>query len=185
VDRTASGNVRTVVLEALEELAIAYYVTGSDALTFFGPGRQTVDTDIVVDLAAADYGSRLGPVLRERGVYVADPVAVEGGSVMGQASLGASWVDLVMPPASHWRDACFARRVRLSDPAMGGPIWVISPEDLVIAKLLWARDGQSRRQVEDVVGLLREVNLDHAYLDAAAREFGLAVDLAGARDAAG
>jgi hypothetical protein len=43
--------------------------------------------------------------------------------------------------------------------------WMISREDLVIAKLLWAKDSLSELQLGDVRNLLRTAgNLDTAYL---------------------
>ena len=43
---------------------------------------------------------------------------------------------------------------------------VASPEDLIVAKLEWAKLGESRRQVEDVAHLLKsQSSLDTAYLN--------------------
>ncbi len=55
-------------------------------------------------------------------------------------------------------------------------MWVASVEDLMVAKLEWAKLGASARQLEDVAALLRihTGTLDRAYLDRCIAEPGLA-----------
>ena len=54
-------------------------------------------------------------------------------------------------------------------------MWVVSVEDLMVAKLEWAKLGASARQLEDVAALLRihAGGLDRAYLDRWIAELGL------------
>ena len=59
---------------------------------------------------------------------------------------------------------------------------VISIEDLIVAKLLWARESHSARQLGDVHRLL-ESELDSELLTARVRRLGLSVLLEEARDA--
>ena len=58
----------------------------------------------------------------------------------------------------------------------GCPIWVTSVEDLIVAKLEWAKLGASARQLEDVAALLRVHAgvLDREYLDRWIADLGLA-----------
>jgi hypothetical protein len=59
---------------------------------------------------------------------------------------------------------------------------VITPEDLILSKLVWARDSASARQEEDVRQLLRAVGaLDEAYLGRWAAALHVDVALAGLR----
>jgi hypothetical protein len=53
--------------------------------------------------------------------------------------------------------------------------WVISPEDLVLQKLLWGRESQSEKQWRDVLGIvkLQAENLDYDYLTEWAEQLGL------------
>jgi hypothetical protein len=61
--------------------------------------------------------------------------------------------------------------------------WVLSPEDLILAKLEWARMGRSDRQISDVRSLLDGVpDLDHAYLHRSASSLGLKDMLEKARE---
>ena len=67
-------------------------------------------------------------------------------------------------------DAIWA--VRLEHPTLG-PIWVITPEDLVLAKLEWS-EGTSELQVRDVRSIIRLVaDLDWPYLERYAATLGI------------
>jgi hypothetical protein len=51
---------------------------------------------------------------------------------------------------------------------------IISPEDLVLAKLGWAAQGESDLQIRDVRNLLRSVvHLDQGYLSEWAQKLGV------------
>ncbi len=59
----------------------------------------------------------------------------------------------------------FDRRIAID--AFGMQLYVASAEDIVLAKLEWAKLGQSERQIQDVAELLgiRWDSLDREYLD--------------------
>jgi hypothetical protein len=81
-------------------------------------------------------------------------------------------VDLILPAPGTWTTACRDRRVRVLDPVIGREIWIVSPEDLVLAKLAWARGG-SARQVEDATRILAAGSLDLAYCRSMAAHLGV------------
>ena len=56
----------------------------------------------------------------------------------------------------------FARRLRCD--VDGIALWATTPEDLVIAKLNWARDSRSEVQLRDVANLIATGNLDMGYV---------------------
>jgi len=58
----------------------------------------------------------------------------------------------------------FERRIRTD--LEGLPLFIATAEDVVLAKLEWAKLGGSQRQLEDVAGLLRlrQGDLDQEYL---------------------
>lgn len=48
----------------------------------------------------------------------------------------------------------------------GHPLWIVSPEDLILSKLAWAKTSRSEMQLRDVRQLLTSVpTLDQTYLD--------------------
>jgi hypothetical protein len=66
-------------------------------------------------------------------------------------------------------------------------LFVASPEDIIVAKLEWAKLGASHRQLEDVAAVLRVQGqaLDMAYLQKWVSELGLSVEWERARGMAG
>ena len=70
-------------------------------------------------------------------------------------------------------DRAEARRQRAE--VAGVSVWVASAEDTILAKLEWARAGESERQLRDVVGVLeaRRGELDLAYVERWVRELSL------------
>jgi hypothetical protein len=63
------------------------------------------------------------------------------------------------------------------------PLFVASAEDVIIAKLEWARLAQSQRQIEDAAGILKLQghNLDRSHLERWVRELGLTTEWNDAR----
>jgi len=95
-------------------------------------------------------------------------------------------IDLFILRPGAFDAAEFARRTRV-EVRPGHALSVKTPEDTVLRKLLWFRDGGavSERQWRDVVEVLRHSRrLDAGYLDDWARRLGLEELLARARAAA-
>ena len=68
--------------------------------------------------------------------------------------------------------AAMTRRRRVVHPTLGD-VWIISPEDLVIAKLEWS-EGTSEMHLRDVRSIIRLVDdLDWAYLERHASTLGI------------
>ena len=66
----------------------------------------------------------------------------------------------------------FGRRREISAGSLG--FWIVSPEDLVLAKLWWPKDSHSEQQLSDIANVLEQVEgLDREYLDKWVRTLGL------------
>jgi hypothetical protein len=61
-------------------------------------------------------------------------------------------VDLIVRKSSEYRALEFARRSRVALGAI--QTWIVSREDLILSKLVWARDNASELQLRDVRQLL-------------------------------
>jgi hypothetical protein len=74
-------------------------------------------------------------------------------------------VDFVVRKDTAYRIEEFERR-RLVD-VDGHPLWMVSPEDLILSKLVWAKESRSELQLRDVRSVLRlqQAALDRPYLD--------------------
>lgn len=85
-------------------------------------------------------------------------------------------VDFIVRRRDAFTDEQFSRRRRVD---LGGFNAVfISPEDLVLAKLLWRRETGSEQQLRDIQSVIASVpDLDHEYLAIWAARLGITRDL--------
>jgi len=151
-------------------------VTGSLASAFYGEPRSTQDLDIVVKAGEADL-QELGLRLREADLYC-DPIAIsEAAAIHGMFNAidpASGWkIDFIVLKETAFNRGAFAGR-QLSE--FGGvPLHLIRAEDIVVAKLDWAKLGGSERQIRDVVGILmvQGSTLDRSYIEGWVSELGL------------
>jgi hypothetical protein len=66
------------------------------------------------------------------------------------------------------------------------PLYIATPEDIVLSKLEWAKLGESSRQIEDAAGILkvRYNELNRIYIEKWVRELGLSAQWTRARQLA-
>ncbi|HKG92935.1 MAG TPA: hypothetical protein VKA84_13615 [Gemmatimonadaceae bacterium] len=160
------------VSSRLDGAGIAYMLTGSMAMNFYALPRMTRDIDFVVAVRAGD-ADRLVELF-EPDYYVAREAVDEAihhhssFNLIHQTSVVK--VDCIPKKAGAYHDAEFERRrlVRLGDFSA----WIATREDLVLSKLLWARESRSDVQLRDVRNLAAE-ELDDGYVSAWADRLGV------------
>jgi hypothetical protein len=143
----------------LEPLNIAYYITGGVASIVYGEPRTTRDLDLVVEINQADI-ARLVTVLERSGFYC--PLGAIEEIQRGQGHiLSVTHTETILnADIILHRDSAFVaskmqrRRLEIMDAAEAR-CWVVSPEDLILAKLLWGQRSQSEKQWRDVLGVLK------------------------------
>jgi hypothetical protein len=161
----------------LESLGIPFMLTGSVAAAFHGAGRATMDVDLVID-ATSDQLRALVASLAALDLYVSADVAMEAlarESMFNVVDATTGWkADLIIRKSRPFSRGEFARRRALVFE--GTALWVATVEDLIVAKLEWAKLGASSRQIEDVTAMLRVAAgaLDRVYLDRWVAELDLA-----------
>ncbi len=151
------------IVGRLDAAGIAYMLTGSVALNCYAQPRMTRDIDLVVAFHLKDV-ARIEVVLGQD-YYVSSHAARE--AVINQGSFNAIHqatlikVDFMVRKREDYRLHEFGRRQKLK--VADFEIWVVSKEDLILSKLLWARDSQSERQLADVENLIA-TGCDTGYL---------------------
>ncbi len=183
-------NAALLVTAVLEDLDVTYVIGGSVASTVHGVVRTTLDVDLLADLRL-DLVSPLATALDE--AFYIDEAAIRkaiahGGSFNLIHLQTMVKVDVFVPTQRAFDRQQLARRI--SEPlASDSPmrIWVLSAEDIILAKLDWYRQGGevSERQWRDVLGVFKTqgARLDEAYLLRWAAELGVSDLLDRARDA--
>ncbi len=175
------------VAAILEDLGIPYALGGSMASSFVGEPRSTVDVDIAIDVSPTLANLLLDRVSAE--FYVPTDAAAAAFAAHSSFNLVDTVhglkVDLFVLGDGLLDRRQIERRVFVTIPGIDRAIAVTSPEDQVLRKLDWYRQGGgvSERQWRDVIGILRirGVALDMADLAEAADAVGLDALLAQAR----
>jgi hypothetical protein len=169
--------VLRIVSERLEAAQLPFMLTGSFAMAYYGKPRMTRDLDIVVSMNEDDVRGLVAALSPD--FYVdADSVrsAVISQRLFNLMHLGTSMkVDLIVRKGSEYRQVEFARRQPVD--ISGVKTWIVSREDLILSKLVWAKESASELQRRDVRSLLDE-SMDQAYLDRWAVRLGVADALA-------
>ncbi len=142
------------VSNRLEKSEIPFMLTGSMAMNFYATPRMTRDIDIVLALAPTDvteFVSTFSPdyvvsleVVREAIRHQAMFNLIHSESVIK--------VDFVVRKNSTFRRMEFERRRQVK--INGFKTWIVSLEDLILSKLVWAQDSHSEYQLKDVRNLL-------------------------------
>lgn len=157
-----------LVAAALEAAGIPFMLTGSLASAYHGAGRSTMDLDLVVDPTAHQLTSLIAALTRP-GLYVpaeAARAALDQRGMFNVIDTATGWkADLIIRKARPFSETEFERRVPIEYE--GVALHVATVEDLIIAKLEWAKKGGSARQLEDVSALVRvrAGDLDRGYID--------------------
>jgi hypothetical protein len=167
------------VIGILDELKIPYHLGGSFASAIHGVPRQTMDADLVVDLDSRNVKSLVSEM--KKAFYVDEEVASEAVSRRGSFNAihleSGFKVDFFVKGETEFDLEEFERSVLrqvVDDPPRSA--YVKSPEDTILRKLLWFRDGGevSDRQWRDILGVLFVVDdLDMGYIKEWAARLGL------------
>lgn len=176
------------ITAALEHAGIGYMLSGSFAGAHHGAPRSTQDIDLVI-LATPDQLQAFVESLPASQYYADLDAALEAHrrqSMFNVIDMESGWkIDLIIRKSRPFSLREFERRQRVN--LHGVSIFVASAEDVVIAKLEWAKQAESHRQIEDVSAIFRvRWNLlDRDYLEKWATELQLLQQLHDAKRTAG
>jgi len=163
------------IAKILDELKIDYYVTGGFAVSVWGKPRFTADIDLVIKLShQKNTLSHKIQALFPTG-YI-DKNQIEAALLsLGQFNFiepgSGLKIDFYIAKQDEFDQECF-RNSRPED--LGYKIKMISPENLILSKLIWYKEAGSDRHLEDIASVLDvSKNINRKYLTSWARKLGL------------
>lgn len=134
-------------------LGLEYMVTGSFAMSAYGEIRMTRDIDVVLQISE-DRASDFTQVFQAD--YYVSQQSVKRAII--QKSMfnvinheHGGKLDCIVMKDTEFARASFARRYRVT--VSGIEFWTTTREDLIVAKLSWARDTHSEMQIRDIANL--------------------------------
>ena len=151
-------------VQKINELGIDYMVTGSFAMSAYGEIRMTRDIDVVVQLT--ENKIKGFTQLFENEYYVSEESirrAITRRSMFNVISRAhGGKIDCIVMKDTDFARATFQRKYKVIVSEI--EFWTTTKEDLIIAKLNWARDSHSEMQIRDIANLT-STEYDSAYVD--------------------
>lgn len=158
------------VAAALEGIGCEYFIGGSLASSLQGEPRATNDIDVVVALMphrVRAFAEQLGPDFEVDQEMLRDALARGSCANIFYLPMVTKIALFALGP-SRYDEVEFNRRRKVRVRASGEELFVKAPEDTVLRKLLWYREGGevSSKQWRDVVEVLRVsgAEIDQQYL---------------------
>ncbi len=168
------------VAEFCEQHRIEYFVTGSVASSVYGRYRTTNDVDVVIALPPRDVKAFCGWFPEEE-FYVSEEAAreaaLEGGmfNVIEQST--QLKIDVIIPRDTPFDDSRIERARRL-EIKPGLSVMFGSPEDVILSKLVFYREGGSQKHLDDIGAMMIVLGamLDRAYIEQWAPRIGVSAE---------
>ncbi len=161
---TTELEVLGLVSDRLSTRGLPFMLTGSFALAYYATPRMTRDLDIVVALNVHDVDQLVAEFAPDFYIDAETArTAVQSERMFNLMHLESGVkIDFIVRKSSEFRHVEFARRQPVS--IAGTRTWIVSREDLILSKLVWALESNSELQRRDVHQLLAEaVDFDYIY----------------------
>lgn len=154
------------IAKVLDELKIDYYVTGGFAVSVWGIPRFTADIDLIIKMShlqKKEFASKLQKLFPKGHIdldQIDTALARHGEFNFIEPETGMK-VDFWIAKDDVFEKECF-KNSRIRD--IGYKVKFISPEDLIISKLIWFQETGSNRHLEDAESVLKITPVDKKYL---------------------
>lgn len=161
------------ILTALDEAGIDYMIGGAVALWAWGEPRATMDIDFVIHLNI-DQIAPLSEALEQVEIYLPPKVILANleenridlpiNAIHGASGYKAEM--FLLREGDALRTSAFQRRVIVDFGGVIGEVYVHSPEDLILYKLLYYAVSQQTKHVRDIGSIIQVLgdDLDFAYI---------------------
>ena len=154
------GELMDLVIKTFKSLKIPYMITGSQASAYYGEPRFTRDIDVVTELKEeqVDDFSRFFP----GNEFYCDKEMIKAeikrrGQFNIIHSTSGLKIDIILTKATPFSKTEFSRR----KPGSVSPeqeAYFASPEDVIIKKMDFYREGGSEKHLRDITGILKISN---------------------------
>jgi len=153
------------IIDVLDQHNIPYMLSGSIAMGLYTVPRMTRDIDFIIHLEPKNLdlfvnSFKDGYYCDKDGVKEAVETTIKMFNIIDHAS--GFKADFVVLKNDAFRQEEFNRRVQME--FYGKIIYVVSPEDLLISKLIWIQELQWPIQMEDIKHLSASDRLDWGYI---------------------
>ena len=164
----------TKITGILDKLKIPYIITGGMAVSVWGRTRYTADIDIVVELLEKNINLLAKELLNvDKDVYVSEEAMREALEKKGEFNFIHPQSRLKV---DFWvvKDNFNKQEIKraITKEIEGEKVNFVSPEDLILSKLLWYQLSESTRQMEDIESVLRISKVDMDYIKKIAEKQG-------------
>jgi hypothetical protein len=164
-----------LLVKRLESLGVRYFITGSVASMVYGEPRLTNDIDVVADIQPGHVAG-LRALFPHPEFYLSEEAAREAIRLRSQFNIlhpaSGLKVDIIIPKRSDFDDSRFERVKRLR-PLENVEANFSSPEDVIVKKLDFYREGGSEKHLRDIAGIIKYSGdtLDLGYINTWADRF--------------
>ncbi len=160
-----------IITSRLEEANIPYMMTGSMAMAIYAIPRMTRDIDIVLEIKISDIDKFVN--LFKDDCYIDENSVKDAIFSHGMFNIiHNEWIlkaDFIVRKNNEYRENEFLRRRKIDLDEK--EIYIVSPEDLILSKLLWDKQLSSEMQLRDVKMIIAgSEKLDWLYLEKWAKE---------------
>jgi hypothetical protein len=165
------------LVRCLEKLNVTYFVTGAVACIAYGEPRFTNDIDIVADVKDEHIG-QLKECFPEQEFYLDSDAIREAIKRRHQFNIihpaSGLKIDVMISKRDAFDKSRFSRIKRM--PALEDTeANFASPEDVIIKKMEYYKEGASEKHLRDIIGMLKISGemIDREYISLWAKKLGL------------
>ena len=165
------------LVDVLDAMDVSYLLVGSYGSGAWGEARFTQDIDVVAALTEND-ASPLVRAFPAPEYYISPDAVRDAIRRRGQFNVihptSGNKIDFLVSREDAWsRSQLARRRIVVFEPDLHVP--VAAPEDIIIGKMDYYREGGSEKHLRDITGILKVSgdDVDRAYVTQWARELGL------------
>ena len=145
------------LINTFESLGIKYFVTGAMATIFYGEPRFTNDIDVVTDIRE-EHIPKLLKFFPEDEFYLSEDAIRDAIRHKNQFNIihppSGLKIDIVISKKDAFDNSRFKRIKRIT-PIEETQANFSSPEDVVIMKMKYYKEGESEKHIRDILSILK------------------------------